>query len=370
MKRILICTTILTTVKAFLIPHIRLLQEMGYIVDVAAHRDATELDGLVNQVYDLPFQRTPFSKSNLVASRRLKEIVQGNHYQMLHFHTPVAGVFGRWAVKQFRKAGVKIVYTAHGFHFFKDAPVQNWLLYYPAERILSRYTDVLITINKEDYIRAQSFKANKTLYVPGVGLNVSSISAGEAIKHAKRAEIGLPQDALVLLSVGELNENKNHETIIKALAQLRQPDIYYVICGEGIRRHYLQEMATSLGVADQTILLGFRSDVKELYPAADIFVFPSYREGLPVALMEAMAAGLPVVCSKIRGNIDLIEDGQGGYLCEANEAAGFVWAIRRAVKDAALRQRMGSVNLKAVQNFDLEYVQKEMAQIYQQVLEG
>lgn len=362
MKRILICTTILTTIKTFLIPHIRVLQEMGYSVDVAGNKDVSELDELVDKVFDIPYQRSPFSTLNLTASRKLREIVSNNKYDIIHFHTPVASAFGRWTIKEFRKTGTKIFYTAHGFHFFKGAPLKNWLVYYPVERFLSHYTDVLITLNKEDYNRANTFKAQKVVYVPGVGLDIEKYGSVSVDRNAKRAELGIPTDAVVILSVGELNENKNHEIGIRAVKMLKNPNIYYIICGEGNLRSYLVSLGESLGIADKVKLLGFRTDVREIYSIADIFIFPSFREGLSVSLMEAMAIGLPVVCSNIRGNIDLIENDKGGYLVDPDSVDGFVKGIGRILTED--NKSMSLINKETVRQFDLTNANKEILKLY------
>ena len=365
MKRILICTTILTTVKAFLIPQIRLLQDMGYCVDVAGYKDVNELDEIVDNVYDIPYQRSPFSKQNIEASRQLKEIVRKNNYDLIHFHTPIASAFGRWTVKEFRKNGTKVIYTAHGFHFFKGASMKNWLIYYPVERILAHFTDLLITINHEDYNRAKTVKAQKVVYIPGVGVDTEKFATSTVDKKEKRQEIGVHEDALVLLSVGELNKNKNHETVIRAVSKLNNPKICYVICGKGDLEGQLRELVASLGMERQVKLLGFRTDVSEIYQVADMFVFPSFREGLSVSLMEAMAAGLPVVCSDIRGNSDLIEDGKGGYLVKSDDVEGFAEAIGKVICESV---SMGLLNTQTIKNFDSMTVRESMKKIYYNVI--
>lgn len=367
MKRILICSTILTTVKAFLIPHIQLLQDMGYIVDIAGQKDINELDGLVENVYDLPFQRNPFSKLNLIACRMLREVVQKNHYDLIHFHTPVASAFGRWAVKNFRKDDTKVIYTAHGFHFFMGAPLINWLLYYPVERWLARYTDVLITINKEDYARAKSFKAKKVEYVPGVGLNTKKFENVAVNKKEKCKELGLSDDAIVLLSVGELNKNKNHETVIKAVSKLKNSNVYYIICGRGPMENHLNNFAKKLGLEKQVKLLGFRTDIAEICKSADIFVFPSFREGLGLAALEAMASGLPIVTSNIHGIVDYSIDGVTGYTCSPTDVDGFVKNIDKLLRFVEKRLEMGAFNKEAVRKFDRCNVDQKMQEIYSKV---
>jgi len=340
---------------------------MGFIVDVAGNKDVNEIDELVNNVYNIPYQRTPFSKLNIVASRQLKEIVRNNHYSIIHFHTPVASAFGRWAVKEFRKNGSKVVYTAHGFHFFKGAPLVNWLVFYPVERFLSHYTDMIITINKEDYARVRSFKAENVEYVPGVGVNISKFLKINVDKKAKRKELGIPEEAIVLLSVGELNVNKNHGVVIKAVANLNYPNIYYVVCGTGEREGYLKRLAISLGISDKVKLLGFRDDVSEIYKISNMFIFPSFREGLSVALMEAMASGLPVACSEIRGNSDLIENGKGGYLIQPGNVRGFEKAIESIIIHSNMSYHFAKENCNKMKSFESKNVLRHMKNIYNQL---
>ncbi|MEK5256441.1 glycosyltransferase family 4 protein [Paenibacillus sp. FSL F4-0125] len=368
MKKVLICSTILTTIKAFLIPHIRLLQDMGYTVDIAGYKNTVDLDVVVQNVYDIPFQRNPFSKLNLLASRQLKEIVKNNDYDIIHFHTPVASAFGRWTVKDFRKNGTKVFYTAHGFHFYKGAPIVNWLVYYPVEKWLAKYTDVLITINKEDYVRARkSFKAESIEYIPGIGLDLQKFSTVNVGKLEKRRELGLTEEAIVLLSVGELNENKNHETIIKALPKLNVSNVIYVICGVGEKEEYLKRLSELLNIADKVRFLGFRNDIAEICKASDIFVFPSHREGLGLAALEAMATGLPLVTSNVHGIVDYSVDGITGFSCSPNDIERYVEKIEKLSFDSKMRISMGSHNIEAVSVFDKKSVLLIMKNIYKAI---
>ncbi|MFF2910888.1 glycosyltransferase [Paenibacillus sp. NPDC057934] len=364
MKRILICTTILSTVKAFLIPHIQLLQGMGYTVDIAGNKDVSDLDAVVNNVYDLPFQRNPLSKLNIVAARDLKKIVESNNYDKIHFHTPIASALGRWVAKGTRKTGTKVMYTAHGFHFYKGSPVINWLTYYLAEKFLARYTDVLITINKEDYGRAKTFKAKNVKYVPGVGLNIDKFRSILSDRYEKRSELNVPDDAFLLLSVGELNENKNHGTVIKALAKLNNPNTYYVICGVGSNANYLENLAMELGIASKVKLLGFRTDIAEICNCSDIFLFPSRREGLGLAALEAMASGLPIVTSNVHGIVDYSINGVTGFNYDADDIDGFSWAINEFIVNKQLIVKMGDYNRKSLKVYELDYVINEMRHIY------
>ena len=343
---------------SFHLPCIDMLIKSGNIVDVAAKvTDGTSHIPGVKQQYDVPFERSPFKLSNIKIYRQLKRIIEENDYNIIHCHTPVASVLARMAARKARKKGVKVIYTAHGFHFYKGAPLINWLIYYPIERLCSYITDVLITINQEDYERARrKMKAKSIEYIPGVGIETQKYTDCNIDKFTKRKELGLPIDAIILLSVGELNKNKNHEIIIRAVAELNRQDLHYVIAGPGSLEKYLCELSDKLGVKSQIHILGLRKDIPELCKMADIFCFPSKREGLPVSLVEAMASGVPCVASDIRGCNDVLQNGTGGFLCDSQNISAFVEAFNTLIQNADLCSKMSVYNKQAIQPFDLNSV--------------
>ena len=372
MKKVLFVATVVKThIMEFHIPYLKMFKEMGWETAVAARNDYENPADCVipycDTYYNIPFERNPLKPGNLKAYKELKHIIDEGEYDIIHCHTPVGAMLTRLAAKQARKKGTKVFYTAHGFHFYKGAPAINWILYYPVEKWLSRYTDVLITINKEDYERAKTFKAGKVCYVPGVGIDLKKFNAGYVNKEQKRKEIGVSADDFVLLSVGELIPRKNHEVVIRALSVLKQLDkfnhIEYVICGRGSYEADLRKLAEGLDVADHVHFLGYRNDISEICNCADLFVFMSHQEGLPVALMEAMACGLPAVCSNIRGNTDLIEDGVTGLLAN-NTPEEVAQSISKMKSDTALRNRVASAALQKIKQFDLSSVEDEMSKIY------
>ncbi len=370
--KVLYVTTVAGTMN-FFPRHIQMLQESGATVELASNFEtagkslrAPMLErGCVQ--HHIPFSRSPFSKDNLAAYKALKKLLSENQYDIVHTHTPNASALVRPACRRLRKTGTRVFYTAHGFHFYTGAPLKNWLVYYPVERFLSRWTDVLITINQEDYRRASAaFHARQTVYVPGVGVDMSRFDLHWTAeqKDAKRRELGVGRDEYMLLSVGELITRKNHETVIRAIAELGDRPIRYFICGDGPLREYLKGLIHELGLDDRVTLLGIRRDVGELNQAADLFLLPSVHEGLPVALMEAMAAGVPAICSRIRGNTDLIEEGAGGLLCDVTKKEDYAAAIDRLLKDPQRRAEMGAFNQRQVQRFRTEEVLKDMKRIY------
>lgn len=366
--RILYVTTVSSTM-GFFTQHVKMLLQQGHTVDFACNvTKPIDPEFIMRgcRVHDLSLSRSPFTKANCRGYKQLKKTIQEGQYDVIHTHTPIASALVRVACR--RNKDIKVIYTAHGFHFYKGASWLNWLFYYPVEKWLSRYTDVLITINKEDYERAKrSFKAGRIEYVPGVGVDVEKYGSVVVDRKAKRKELGLAEDDFVLVSTGELNDNKNHKTVIQAVHRLNNPSVKYLICGEGPLKNELLNLVQELGLEHQVMLLGYRTDIIEINHIADVFVFPSFREGLSVALMEAMACGLPVVCSDIRGNRDLIEDGKGGFLVEPKDVAGFAQSIKSLSENSALSKRMGQHNIVRVRDFDTSIVLRHMKDIYKNV---
>ena len=345
------------------------LLDRGHTLDVITNEDIAPVPECYREwpcrIFHHDCARSPFSMGNLRAIRQIRSRVLEGGYDIVHCHTPIASFCTRLACIGLRKKGVKVVYTAHGFHFYKGAPLKNWLLYYTAEKLCAPLTDLLITINHEDFERAKQELAVKAVeYVPGVGINTEKFARTTIDKAAKRRELGVPEDAFLLASVGELNDNKNHQLVIRAMAELDCPEMHYVIAGEGPLLEHLTSLARELGVGERVHLLGLRTDVAEIYKAADIFCFPSIREGLPVSTMEAMAAGLPLVAAINRGTVELVADGDNGLLCTHEDVRRFEENISRLQKDPQLRQQMGQRSAEKAKAYDVQNIVAQMKQIY------
>lgn len=367
MKKVLFTATVVKThINVFHLPYLKWFKEQGYEVHVAAKNDFVNEPCIIpncDKFYDINFARFPFSKTNITAYKQLKKIITENDYDIIHCHTPVAGVLTRLAAMNSKNTTV--IYTAHGFHFFKGAPLINWLIYYPVERFCARFTDKLITINKEDYERAKHFrlrKNGKVYYVPGVGIDIDEIKNTEVDIQQKKKEINIPENIPVLLSVGELIKRKNHETVLKALSRLKSHDFIYLICGRGILNNYLQEKVKKLGLTNKVKFLGFRKDIPEICKISDLFIFPSYQEGLPVALMEAMAADLTAIASNVRGNRDLIKKEN---LFEPNDVEMLTNLIEKLLKEKKDRWK-GNLKYNTLELYSIQSVLKQMASIYEE----
>ena len=373
MKKVLFTATVVKThINVFHIPFLKMFKNMGYTTYVAAKDDFEDVPCEIpycDYFTDIEFHRSPFSLKNVKAYKKLCELIEKEKFELIHCHTPVASVMTRFAsIKARKEYGTKVIYTAHGFHFYKGAPLLNWLLYFPIEKICSYFTDVLITINQEDYALAlRKMKAKQIEYVPGVGLDTQKFATTEVDRTAKRRELGVPENATILISVGELIPRKNHETVIKAVSEMNNQNIYYLVVGNGIIFNHLQDCVNTLALGKQVLFLGYRRDIAQLYKASDICVLPSLQEGLPVALLEAMASGMPVVCSSIRGNVDLI-DTNGGILFAPIDIDACRSAIEELIGNEALRKTMGKHNVIKAKQFDCSVVNARMKYIYENTL--
>lgn len=310
----------------------------------------------------IDFDRNPLSSINYSeAKKQLNELMQKRRFDIIHCNTPIGGVLGRLCGKKY---GIKtVIYQAHGFHFWTGAPKKNWLIYYPVEKYLARYTDILITINKEDYKRAQNFhlkKGGKIYYVHGVGVDTHVSDHLTVDIAAKRRELGIDPDKKVFITVGELIPRKNHLTAIDAFIKADIDNAILMICGRGELENAMRKHITSLNAQEKVIMLGFRSDVSELLAASNYFVFPSLQEGLPLALMEAMSAGLPCIAANIRGNTDLLGDDYR-YLFAPHDVDKLAEMFRSIVNEPS---SLGKYCKKCVEPFDFEPVVQEFKSVY------
>lgn len=366
MKRILIVCTTDSMIWNFLIPHIKEMEKKGYYVECASSITGDFYNKLIEEcdikMNEIPFERSPYNLKNFKAYGKLCQLVRSKNFDTVFCHEPVGGAMGRLVG---HRCKCKVIYMAHGFHFFKGAP-KSRIIYYWVEKVLSYYTDVLITINQEDYNAALKFKEKKCYKINGIGVNTSKFCEDDNLKYYLNKEFNLPSDAIKVLSVGELIPRKNHEVVIRAIGKIKNPKVYYFIAGDGELKEELEKLINTLNLGKNVFLLGYRTDIRQLCNSSDIFAMPSVHEGLSVALMEAMGCGKAIVGSKIRGNVDLIEQGKGGYLCPTTDTDMFARAIEKLVMSTSLRKKFGIYNQKVVKKFDIVSVKEQLMQIIEE----
>lgn len=391
MKKALLVTRVSGFVPQHESNNVKLLQELGYEVHYATNlhtvvygTDNRRLEGTGIITHQIDFQRSPFSRGVKKSYRQLKELMLREQFDLIHCHMPMSGVIARIAAQKVSKMTgrrVPVIYTAHGFHFFRGAHLRNWC-YYPVERFMSRYTDRLILINEEDYRRGLTFPIRgRVEKISGVGIRLERFApyqkqTWDIEEKGIREKYGIPADYRILVSIGELAPGKNNMISVEAMQQLADLKVAYLICGTGRMEEALRDKVRELHLEKSVFFAGYVEDTPALLQQCDIFLFPSEREGLPVALMEAMAVGLPVVASDIRGIHDLIEHTKGGYLVRGFAPDDYAVKVRRLLEEKAgksavpreeRRKQMGWWNQKQVQNFSLSVVEKEMRKIYMDI---
>lgn len=310
-KKVLIVATVTGHINAFHIPYLKYFKEQGYEVHVASN--GTQKIEYCDKHFNLPFARFPIKINNIKAYKKLKEIINDNSYEIIHCHTPVGGVLTRLAaIKARKKDKTRVIYTAHGFHFYKGAPLLNWIVYYPIEKYLSKFTDCLITINGEDYnLAKKKFKTKEIRFVNGVGIdeNKFNFQISDNEKCKIRQSLDLKDDDFVIIYAAELSKRKNQEMLIKVVKQLIDKgieNIKVLLPGDDSRNGYYQQMTKELKLEHNIKFLGYRKDIPKLLKISNLYVSVAKQEGLPVNIIEAMISGLPIVATDCRGNRDLL----------------------------------------------------------------
>lgn len=385
MKKALMIASVASMIEQFNMNNIKILKKLGYHIDVATNFENSgtitksrseklkqELKNLEVNCFQIDFNRKIFSKDNLKAYKQIKKIINENQYNLIHMHSPIGGVCGRIAAKNVRKSGTKVIYTAHGFHFYKGAPILNWIIFYPIEKYLSKYTDCLITINQEDYERAKKkFKTKQIELVHGVGVdeNKFNFEMPEEEKSKLRKSIGLKDDNFVLIQVGELNKNKNQIMAINTMKNLvkKNKDIHLLLVGVGPQENFYKEKIKENNLQNNVHMLGYRTDVSKLLKISNILLSLSYREGLPVNVIEAMMTPIPIIATDCRGNRELVKNNENGFLVRINDAHDIKSKILILYEDKKIREKIIGNSIKLVKLYSLKNVAVNIENIYKNI---
>ena len=368
MKKVLYVTTVSRTINAFLIPHINMLLDNGYEVHCACSIDKPvdkELQRRGVKIFEVPFSRNPLGIGNIKAFIKLEELQRINDYDIVHVHTPIAAIYGRLLKLNF--PSLRIIYTAHGYHFLKGGSKLGWILYYPIEKIMAKFTDVTININKEDYeITKEKLKPKKCYLLNGVGLDLDKykkLSSKEI--QEKRKEFGLKDKDFVVLMIAEINKNKNHIQLINAMDILKDkyPNIKVLCIADGTLKESLEKQIILRNLQNNIFMLGYRLDVNKFINISDIGILLSRREGLPRNIMEFMACGRKVIATDIRGCRDLICDETIGTLVNVDDYESTAKAIE---KYYILNDKSFEVS-EEIRKYDIESINSELLKIYEDV---
>ena len=369
MPKLLVVTTVPITIRSFLLPFVRHFISLGWQVDGMA-QGISEDDDCVREcdrVYDIQWSRNVFDPRNLLAGiSRVREVVSQENYDLVHVHTPIAAFVTRYALKD---SQVKVIYTAHGFHFYKGGNAIKNTIFFNLEKLAGNWTDYLVVINQEDEAAARNnrfLSDEKIYYTRGIGVDTDYYAAGKvepkAIAKVKR-ELQLSDTDSLLLSIAEFTPRKRHPDLLNALAKTANPKIHLALAGEGKTRSAMEALARELNIDKQVHFLGYRKDIPTLIQAADAVLLVSQQEGLPRSIMEAMCLNTPVIGTNIRGTQDLLSDGCG-LLVELGNTDALAEAMIRVVEDPQSLATMAEKAKVKMQDYDIEQIIKQYEDIY------
>lgn len=376
MKKVLITTALAGFIRSFLKNDIEILKKMGYEVHCAAnknHEGANDIDRffMENNIifHQIDFSSNkPISKQTIIAYKQLKEVKMKYNFDIVHCHTPISGAITRVLFNNFRKKGTKVIYTTHGFYFHNGSSKKTWLIYKNIEDIMSRMSDMIITINREDFENAKRMHCNIVKHINGVGVDTTRFINCKIERNKYRESIGINKENLMILAIGELSIRKNHQVIIKALGKLNIKNAVFVICGNAMTEEATTEELKKLADENNVklLLLGLRSDIPEIIKCADIGVISSTREGLGLAGIEMLASGTPLVASNVHGIMDYMEDGKTGYVCNPYDSNEFATAISKLAAKQK-REKMKHKCINSAKRFDKSISYKQMTEIYKEI---
>lgn len=356
--------------------NIEALKGLGYQIELVANFENGDGPEVHNQEYVAECTKSgivthsiPFARHSLTGSLKclpqVKKLLKEGQYEIVHAHTETGGLILRLA--RGVKGNSRFFYTPHGMSFWKGSSLKSQMIYRPLERWICSGMDKNLGMNQEEVDVLRKWNSKTAAYVHGIGLNLERFQKEGRQRNNVRAEFGVREEDKLIVSVGELDDNKNHATVIKALSFLESKNYKYVVCGVGPNKDMLTKMATDAGLEDKVFLAGYRSDIPDILHAADLFVFPSFHEGLPVSALEAMACGLPLICSKIRGNVDIVKEGVNGYLFETDDHLALAIAMERLIGNQELAGSFGVKNKAIVNKFSQEAVLVELKSLYSNI---
>ena len=364
-KKIMMVATTDNMLWQFLIPHIKHLQSMGNTVECVCSKTGFWFDELRDKfgfkMHEIDFGRNPFKLKNLKAYKKLKQLQKQEKFDLVYCQQPVGGLMGRLIGKKFK---IPVIYVAHGFHFLKgNSKIKN-IMFKTIEKWLAKYTDVLITINEEDYEASKNWKAKHKYKIPGIGFDINKYDNSEFDKKEFKQSLGLKEDDFVVLTVAEFSPGKNYDTMLKTIAELKNTNIKLISCGRGKCEDQIKAQIKELGIEDKVILLGYRKDINRIMQVSDIYFLPSHREGLCLSMIESMNFALPIVTSRVRGCQDLVEEGKNGFLEEKNDYLAYAKDIKKLATDTELYSAMSARSKELAPTYSIENVKKQLEDIY------
>jgi len=369
-KKVMMLATTDNMIWQFMLPHIRHLQENGNVVEVVCARTGFWFDELIEKhnlvVHEINFARNPLKFSNFKAYKKLKQLQKERNFDLVYCQQPVGGLMGRLVGKKFK---IPVIYTAHGFHFFKGCSFKNKMIYKTVEKWLSKFTDVLITINDEDYEAAKKMKAKHVAKISGIGMEFNKYQPLTESKAEIRKSLNLTENDFAIVTVAEFIKRKNYDTMLETIKEMkkRNVNVKFIICGRGQEEENIKYKIKELDIEENVMLLGFRKDINRILTASDMFMLASFQEGLTLSVIEAMSYGLPCVVSDVRGNRDLIVDAKGGFVVETTNAVMFADKIEVVINNEEMKNKFAEFNKLESKKYTIQSVVAELEEIYKEI---
>ena len=363
-KKIMMIATTDNMIWQFLIPHIKHLQSLGNVVECVCSKTGFWFDELRDKfgfkMHKIDFARSPFKLQNFKAYKKLKQLQKQENFDLIYCQQPVGGLMGRLLGKKFK---LPVIYVAHGFHFLKGNSKLKNFVFKTIEKRLAKYTDILITINQEDYEASKNWKAKHKYKISGIGFDINKYDNSEFDKQDFKNELGLKNE-FVILTVAEYSPGKNYETMLNTIAKLGDRNIKFISCGKGKCESEIREQIKELKIDDKVLLLGYRKDINKIMQISDVFFLPSHREGLCLSMIEAMNFGLSIVTSNVRGCKDLVVENENGFIGDKNDHDFYAEMIKKLIENPELKQAMGDKSKQLAPNYSIENVKNELEEIY------
>ena len=363
-KKIMMITTTDNMIWQFLIPHIKYLQQQGNKVECVCSKTGFWFDELRDKygftMHEIDFARSPFKPQNIKAYKQLIKLQEREKFDLVYCQQPVGGLMGRLIGKKFK---LPVIYTAHGFAFLKgNNPLKN-IVFKTVEKWLAKKTDVLITINEDDFQASQNWKSKYKFKISGIGFDINKYDNSDFDKEQFRASLGL-KDEFTIVTVAEFIKRKNYDTMLESVAELKDSNIKFLICGSGRDEQEIKDKIKQLGIQDKVVLLGYRKDINKIMQVSDIFFLPSHQEGLCLSIIEALNFGLPIVTSSVRGCKDLVVDYGNGFVGDKDDHQYYARVINKLIQNSELKAQMSEKSKQLAPQYSIENVQKQLEDIY------
>ena len=365
-KLLLVANVAKEHVLKFHVPTIERLSEDGWLVDVAC--GGSESVPFCRKQFELPIDRSPFNSHFVKAIKLLRSIIDEGRYDIIYCHTSVGGLVARVASRPFRKKGIRVIKFAHGTYFYNGAPLYNYILYYPLYKYLSTITDDIITITHEDFVFSKRhYRFPRIHYVHGIGIETSRFLVPDRneVRNKYREDLNIPQSSIVLVYVAELIKNKNQLLLLQVLERvlLHHPDTYLMLIGPEHDDGKLKHTAKQLGIDEHVRFMGWRDDIPNLLAVSDICTASSIREGLGLNLVEAMAAGLPIIATNNSGHAEILHNDPGVGFLVPFDSAKFAERVVELINNIQLRTQMGEIGRTVCAKYDSKAILPQILRI-------